>query len=295
MNKKCIADAIKVSPSTISRELKRNSGAHGRYNYETAQKNAEYHKRRNPGNRAIKAEVKAEAIRLLKEEQWSPEQISGHLAKYEIFISHESIYRIIRSDKRHGGELYKNCRHRLKHRARPVGGKRQAIPNRVSISERPVEADGKRFGDFEMDTIVGKGNHGAIVTLTERSTNLLLMRKLKHGKNADKLAEAVIHLLWPYKSVIKTITTDNGLEFASHEKITKSIGVPVYFTDPYSSWQKGSVENINGLIRQYIPKTTTFEHISQQQITKIMEKINNRPRVKLNFSTPKECFMKNLS
>ena len=163
MNKKQIATAIKVTQV--------------RYNYETAQKNAEYHKRRTPGNRAIKAEIKTEAIRLLKEEQWSPEQISGHLAKYEIFISHESIYRIIRNDKRNGGELYKNCRHRLKHQARPVGGKRQTIPNRVSISERPVEADGKCFGDFEMDTIVGKGNHGAIVTLTERSTNLLLMRK----------------------------------------------------------------------------------------------------------------------
>nr|WP_256207994.1 MULTISPECIES: IS30 family transposase [Segatella] len=98
-----------------------------------------------------------------------------------------------------------------------------------------------------------------------------------------------------HKVMASLITTDNGLEFASHEKITKSIGVPVYFTDPYSSWQKGSVENINGLIRQYIPKSTTFEHISQQQITKIMEKINNRPRVKLNFSTPKECFMKNIS
>ncbi|MEE3386451.1 MAG: IS30 family transposase [Prevotella sp.] len=295
MKKKHIADAIKVSPSTISRELKRNSGAHGGYNYETAQRNAMYHKRRKSGNRAIKESVKCEAIRLLKEEQWSPEQISGYLAKNQMSISHESIYRIIRSDKRNGGNLYKNCRHRLKHRARPVGGKRQVIPNRVSISERPAEADGKRFGDFEMDTIVGKGNHGAIVTLTERSTNLLLMRKLKHGKNADKLAEAVIHLLWPYRDVVKTITTDNGLEFASHEKISRSIGVPVYFTDPYSSWQKGSIENINGLIRQYIPKSTTFEHVSQQLITRIMDKINNRPRAKLKFSTPKECFMKRIS
>lgn len=118
---KHIADAIKVSPSTISRELKRNSGAHGGYNYETAQRNAMYHKRRKSGNRAIKESVKCEAIRLLKEEQWSPEQISGYLAKNQMSISHESIYRIIRSDKRNGGNLYKNCRHRLKHRARPVG------------------------------------------------------------------------------------------------------------------------------------------------------------------------------
>ena len=294
MKKKYIADAIKVHPSTISRELKRNSGIRGQYNNETAQRNAAYHRHRKPGNHAIRQEVRNEAIRLLKEDQWSPEQISGYLAKKEMLISCESIYRIIRKDKQDGGDLYKNCRHCLKHRARPVGGKRQVIPNRVSISERPAEADGKRFGDFEMDTIVGKDNHGAIVTLTERSTNLLLMRKLKHGKNANKLAETVIHLLWPYRNKIKTITTDNGLEFASHENISKSLGVPIYFADPYSSWQKGSIENMNGLIRQYIPKSTTFEHVSQQQITQIMEKINTRPRAKLNFSTPKECFIQKM-
>ena len=178
--------------------------------------------------------MKNEAVRLLTEEQWSPVQISGYLAKQEKHISHETIYRIIRKDKRDGGSLYKNCRHRLKHRARPVGGKRISIPNRISISERPVEADGSRFGDFEMDTIVGKDGHGAIVTLTERSTNMLFMRKLNKGKN------------------------------------------------------------VNGLIRQYIPKNTCFSNISQQQITKIMQKINTRPRERLNFSTPNECFYKKM-
>ena len=117
--------------------------------------------------------------------------------------------------------MYKNCRHRLKHRARPVGGKRIVIPNRVSISERSKEVDGVRFGDFEMDTIVGKGNCGAIVTLVEKQTNMLFMRKLKHGKNAKKLAETVKQLLMPK---IKSITTDNGMEFAAHEIISKSLG-----------------------------------------------------------------------
>ena len=141
-----------------------------------------YRKRRKPGNHGIDDAVKNEAVRLLKEEQWSPVQISGYLSKQEKHISHETIYRIIRKDKRDGGSLYKNCRHRLKHRTRPVGGKRISIPNRTSISERPAEADGKRFGDFEMDTIVGNDGHGAIVTLTERSTNMLFMRKLNKGK-----------------------------------------------------------------------------------------------------------------
>ena len=295
MKKKDIAEAINVSPSTITREINRNSGRNGHYNWKTAQQNVEYRKRSKPGNHRIDYDVKKESIRLLVEEQWSPAQISGYLAKHEKYISYETIYRIIRSDKHEGGTLYKNCRHKLKHRARPVGGKHTTIPNRVSISERPIEADGKRFGDFEMDTIVGKGGHGSIVTLTERSTNMLFMRKLPRGKNAKDLSKTVIHLLAPFKGRVKSITTDNGTEFASHEMITKSIGAQVYFADPYSSWQKGAIENVNGLIRQYIPKSTCFSNLSHQQITKIMNKINMRPREKLNFSTPRECFYQMMS
>ena len=287
---KDIAKAINVSPSTVSRELRRNSGVRRHYNWETAQANAVQTRHRKPGNRSVDKDVMEEAKRLLITEQWSPEQISGVLAKDGKYISHETIYRMIRKDKAEGGTLYKHCRHKLKHRTRPVGGKRISIPNRTSISERPTEADGKRFGDFEMDTIVGRGNHGAIVTLIERSTNMLFMRKLKNGKNAKELARTVIHLLSPFKEHIKSITTDNGTEFACHEMIAKSLGVTIYFADPYASWQKGAIENANGLIRQYVPKKETFEHISQQQITKYSKKINMRPRKKLDFRTPQDCF-----
>ena len=285
-----IAKAIKVHPSTITRELKRNSGVRGHYNWETAQANAMRTKRKKPGNHSIDETIKEEARRILITEQWSPEQISGALAMKGKHISYETIYRMIRKDKAEGGDLYKHCRHRLKHRARPVGGKRVPIPNRTSISERPKEADGKRFGDFEMDTIVGRGNHGAIVTLIERSTNMLFMRKLPKGKNAKELARTVIHLLRPFKEHIKSITTDNGTEFACHEMISKRLGVKVYFADPYSSWQKGGIENANGLARQYIPKSETFENVSHQQITKYSRKLNMRPRKKLKFRTPQECF-----
>ena len=287
---KDIAKAINVSASTVSREIRRNSGVRRHYNWETAQANAVQTRRRKPGNRSVDKDVMEEAKRLLITEQWSPEQISGVLAKDGKYISHETIYRMIRKDKAEGGTLYKHCRHKLKHRTRPVGGKRISIPNRTSISERPTEADGKRFGDFEMDTIVGRGNHGAIVTLIERSTNMLFMRKLKNGKNAKELARTVIHLLSPFKDHIKSITTDNGTEFACHEMITKSLGVTIYFADPYASWQKGAIEDANGLIRQYVPKKETFEHISQQQITKYSKKINMRPRKKLDFKTPQDCF-----
>ena len=289
-----IAKAINVNPSTVSREIRRNSGSRGLYNWETAQANAVRTKRKKPGNHSVDDAIKEEAKRLLVTEQWSPEQISGALAREGKHISHETIYRMIRNDKAKGGTLYKSCRHRLKHRARPVGGRRISIPNRTSISERPKEADGKRFGDFEMDTIVGRGKHGAIVTLIERSTNMLFMRKLKGGKNAKELARAVIHLLSPFKGHIKSITTDNGTEFACHETISKSLGVKIYFADPYSSWQKGGIENANGLIRQYVPKSLTFESVSQQQITKYSKKINMRPRKKLKFRTPRECFYKQI-
>ena len=285
-----IAKAINVSPSTVSREIRRNSGVRGRYNWETAQANAVQTKRKKPGNHSINKEVMEEAKHLLVTEQWSPEQISGVLAKDGKYISHETIYRMIRKDKAEGGTLYKHCRHKLKRRARPVGSRRISIPNRTSISERPAEVDGKRFGDFEMDTIVGRGNHGAIVTLIERSTNMLFMRKLKKGKNAKELARTVIHLLSPFKEHVKSITTDNGTEFACHEMIGKSLGVTIYFADPYASWQKGAIENANGLIRQYVPKTETFEHVSHQQITKYSKRINIRPRKKLEFKTPQECF-----
>ena len=289
-----IAKAINVHPSTVSREIRRNSGIRGRYNWETAQANAIRTKRKKPGNHSVDDAIKEEAKRLLVTQQWSPEQISGALAREGKSISHETIYRMIRKDKAEGGTLYKNCRHRLKHRARPIGGRRISIPNRTSISERPADADGKRFGDFEMDTIVGRGNHGAIVTLIERSTNMLFMRKLKRGKNAKELARAVIHLLSPFKGHVKSITTDNGTEFACHEMISKSLGVKIYFADPYSSWQKGGIENANGLIRQYVPKSQTFEHVSHQQITKYSKKINMRPRKKLKFRTPRECFYKQI-
>ncbi len=288
--RKDIAKAIKVSPSTISRELIRNSGTRGEYNWETAQRNAVRKKRGKPGNHSKDKSVKDEAIRLLVRERWSPKQISGTLAKEGKKISHETIYRLIRKDKAEGGSLYKHCRHRLKHRSRPVGGKRVVIPNRKSISERPAEADGTRFGDFEMDTIVGKGNHVAIVTLIERSTNMLFMRKLTKGKNAAELARTVVHMLSRFKGRIKSITTDNGTEFACHEKIARGLETEVYFAAPYSSWQKGGIENANGLIRQYIPKNTVFEHVSHQKITEYERKINDRPREKLDFKTPRDCF-----
>ena len=162
LKKKEIAEAIGVSNSTITRELQRNSSKRGVYKWEIAQKQAEKRSKRTPGNRAISKAIWSSVKHYLVDEQWSPEQISGHLAKDGIKISHETIYAWIREDKRNRGTLYKHLRHRLKHRKKYVGAGRSCIINRKSIHERPAEADGKRFGDLEMDTIVGPNNQQAI-------------------------------------------------------------------------------------------------------------------------------------
>ena len=154
LKKKEIAEAIGVSNSTITRELQRNSSKRGVYKWEIAQKQAEKRSKRTPGNRAISKAIWSSVKHYLVDEQWSPEQISGYLAKDDIKISHETIYAWIREDKRNRGTLYKHLRHRLKHRKKYVGAGRSCIINRKSIHERPAEADGKRFGDLEMDTIL---------------------------------------------------------------------------------------------------------------------------------------------
>ena len=291
-----IARTIKVSPSTISRELRRNLTPRGKYIWNKAQNMADARKRRHPGNRAVADTLRWRVAEYIRQEQWSPKQISGFLKLEGTSISHETIYRMIRSDK--SGELAGHCRHKMKYKRRATHvhqTKATNIRNRTSIHERPKEADGKRFGDWEMDLIVDRDNN-AILTMIERSTNFLLMERLKHGKKAKPLAKTVYRLLLPYKGKgLKTMTTDNGSEFAAHEWITRKLGVPVFFTDSYSSWQKGAVENTNKLIRQYIPKGTDISSITDRRIAVIQAKINRRPREKLKFSTPVREFYKNFS
>ena len=249
-----------------------------------------------PGNRGIDRNILKEALHLLKTEDWSPKQISGYLCMKSKHISHETIYKRIRGDE--SGELRSHCRHKLKYRHHVKVVRKtkvRNIPNRTSIHDRPAEADGSRFGDWEMDLIIGKGQKSAILTLCERSKNYLLMARLPQGKNPEKVADMAIRLLFPYRKNVLTITTDNGSEFACHKKIAKALGTTVYFADSYASWQKGAIENENKLIRQYIPKGTDFRTLSDEFIKEVQYKINRRPREKLNFSTPKKEFFKFIS
>ena len=251
-----------ISQSTLSRELKRNSTRSGKYIWFKAHAKAMERRKRSTRNAALAPELVWRIKQLIIEEQWSPRQISGVLKKEGVSVSHQCIYNLVHADA--SGELARHTRHKLKYRRRPKH-KRFPIAERTSIHSRPEQADGKRFGDFEMDLIVDSHNH-AILTIVERSTNMLFMTKLAQGKKSEPLAKAVRRLLLPYKKHIKTITTDNGPEFAAHKLITKYLGAVVYFADPYASWQKGAIENTNKLIRQYIPKQANFDDLQIKRL-----------------------------
>lgn len=291
-SRKEIAQTIGVSESTLCRELKRNSGQRG-YHWQQAHVKAADRQRRLQNYRNLTLEIRNFIRTKIIEEQWSPAQIVGYLRrKGEPSVCIETIYAYIRADKENGGKLWTYCRHQLKHRKRQVSAPYTAVQNRTMIDKRPAAWDGSTPGDFEMDTIVGKDGNGAIVTLVERNTNFTLARKLPQGKNAKALAQMVILMLLPYIGKIRSITTDNGSEFAEHLLIAKRLKTKIFFAHPYSSWEKGCIEYHNKLIRQYIPKRTDFNTITDQMLKEIVIKINKRPRLKLGFSTPVAEFFK---
>lgn len=292
-SQKFIAEQVGVSESCISRELKRNKLKRGGYNAQNAQEFANIRKERFCNNRRFTKSVKTFVDDKLTQEQWSPEQIVGYCKKHKIsIVSVERIYQDIRQDKKDGGKLYMQLRHQLKHRKRPVSGKHEVIKNKKSIETRPeIVLTNEEFGHFEIDLIIGAQAKGAILTIVERKTKFLFMEKLK-GKNAKELAKSMVNTLLPYKNVIKTITSDNGTEFAEHQYISQKLACDFYFAHPYSSWERGLNENTNGLIRQYIPKGTYFEKVSKENIKQYQHKINRRPRLTLNFEEPKNLFFK---
>lgn len=286
-SKSRIAEEIGVNKSTVSREVSRNKKADGEYVWTVAQRKSDSRRHTLAGNHRKSDLLWLEVDRMITEQQWSPAQIAGVLRKQGVHICKQTIYNHVHADD--SGRLAQNMRHKLKYRRRQKRlrpTRATNIPNRTSIHERPKEVDGKRRGDWQMDLIVDSFGH-AILTLTETATNMLMMEKLRFGKRARPLAKVVSRLLFPFKGDgVKTITTDNGSEFAAHQDITRAIGAKVYFADSYCSWQKGAIENMNKLIRQYIPKSANFADFSNKKIMEIQKKINRRPREKLNFSTP---------
>ena len=292
-----IARQLGFDRSVLTREFQRNSLDRASYDGKRAHQIYVASKR---GSGSIKKKMKGalkEEIQRLIEADFSPEQVTGRLKKEgKQSASHTCIYEMIREDKTNGGQLYKHLRNSGKKQKKKYGSKdkRGQIPNRVSIDKRSQVVDNKgRIGDWEGDTIIGKNHKGAIVTITERKTNFQLMKKVK-DKSAKQVTKAIVALIRASQMPVHTITFDNGKEFSHHEKIAKLLNTKVYFAHPYSSWERGLNEYQNKLIRQYIPKKTDFRNISPQQVSKIQNKLNSRPRKGLDFYTPEEVIEKKL-
>lgn len=291
-----ISKQLGRSPSTISRELKRNRGKKGyrpKQASEFAQKRCQEANARNVNK--IPKQLMDKAIEKLKNEQWSPEQISGRFAADKVgSISYETIYRYIIADKHSGGSLYLNLRRHnrtYKHRTGSTNT-RGMIKNRRDIDTRPAcVANRKQVGHWEADTVVGKQTRGnVLVTLVERKSLFTLTAKAI-DKTAESVSAVICKLLEPYSSCVKTITFDNGKEFAFHETIDQCIGCISYFAHPYHSWERGTNENTNGLLRQYFPKGKSMDNLDSDFILSIQNRLNNRPRKKLGWRTPAEVFL----
>jgi IS30 family transposase len=285
-----IADLLGRSKSTISRELRRNAGSRG---YRPKQA-CELSRQRAQGSRnaaLVAPWVKAQATALLQL-QWSPEQIAGKLP-----VSHETIYQYVYADKASGGKLWKNLRCQKQKRKRYAGGldRRGQIPNRRPLSERPLHIeDRKQVGHWECDTVIGANHKQAIVTVVERKSGYAVMAKVSN-KTSDLVGAAIIKVLKPFQARVKTLTYDNGKEFCGHVEIDQALGSTGYFARPFASWERGSNENFNGLLRQYVPKVRAMANITDEEIRMIENRLNNRPRKRLGFKTPAEVFHQSLS
>jgi len=289
-----IARVMNRHKSTIGREMKRNRGERG-YRPKQAQAFSQARMRACENGPRIAAETWA-IVEVKLAETWSPEQIAGHLkVEGQPTVSHEAIYQRIYVDKRAGGTLHRALRCQKARRKRYGGRERRGtIPNQVSIDLRPgIVAERGRFGDWEGDLVIGAGQKQALVTLNERTSRYSLIAHVPF-KTAQAVSEAMISLLTPFAACVHTLTTDNGKEFAQHERIAEKLNADFFFAHPYASWERGANENMNGLIRQFFPKKMSFQTITQKDIEFAMHRLNHRPRKCLGFKTPHEVFMNQL-
>jgi IS30 family transposase len=286
-----IAQDLNRTQSTISREIKRNSGQRG---YRHKQAHALSQNRHKIKAKCIKLtpDIK-QKINTYIGNDWSPEQVVGWLKKEgDVSLHHETIYQYVLKDKRNNGELYKHLRHQNKTYRKRCGNPntRHGIKDRVDIDERPEIANNReRVGDWEADTMIGKNHKGALVTLDERKSKLRLALPTM-GKMADEVTQAIISLFKPIKGFVKTITFDNGKEFAYHKFIAKELSCDAYFAKPYHSWERGQNENANGLLRQYFPKSMELNKVTAREVIDAVHKLNSRPRKCLGYKTPYEVF-----
>ena len=288
-----IASIVERHVSTISREIKRNTGGRG-YRYKQADEKAV--ERRKNASRTPKKLTPA-LVTIIEEnilEDWSPDQISGRLKEKSIAsISHETIYQHIWKNKLAGGALYKHLRHNGKKYNKRSSGKagRGCIPNRVDITERPKIVEEKaRIGDWEGDCVISAISKTAILTVVDRHSKFTRIKKLGR-KTADNVRTAMKTVMGSLPYPVFTVTYDNGMEFAAHQGIAADLNAHCYFATPYHSWERGLNEHTNGLIRQYLPKSVDFKDVTDDEIQAIEDCLNNRPRKILGYKTPMEVMM----
>ena len=290
-----ISEQIGKDKSTIGRELKRNcDNRDGTYRTKLAEQKCRERHRKKPKKVRFTQDVKVIVNKYIRED-YSPEQITGFCRKVGIeCVSPETIYLHIWADKDAGGDLYKHLRRRgrkNKKRGNYLAG-RGFIKDRVGIEKRPSNVELKKtFGDLEADTIVGKNHKGALVTINDRASGMLKMKRTA-TREAKEVSAAINELLEDWLPYIRTITSDNGKEFAEHKEVASTCQLDFYFANPYCSWERGANENLNGLVRQYFPKKTNFSNITDEQVERIEKKLNNRPRKRFNFETPLEVMDK---
>lgn len=292
-SQRAISQRLGVHFSTISRELARNTGRRG-YRPQQAQQLAV--ERRRHARKAVKmtpATIAYIEQRIRREH--SPEQIAGRMKVDPDYqgpvVSHERIYQHLWQDKAKGGTLYKHLRLAGGKKKRKRYGKRDfrgKIPHRVGIEKRPQIVETKRrLGDWEADTLIGKHHRGAVVSLVERKSQFTRLGKVAR-KTAQAVQEQMVAQLRPHRPRVHTITTDNGREFADHQTVARKLQTNVYFAHPYQAWQRGLNEQVNGLIRQYLPKKTDLRYVTDDRLRFIMDRLNHRPRKTLGYKTPYE-------
>ncbi len=292
------AKAIQRSPSTVLRERRRNScTSDGHYRAEIADSYATARRKRERRGFRHTPEQWLH-VKALLEEKWSPEQIAGRLRLEGPFtISHETIYQYIWQDKKRGGTLFKHLRcspkqRRKRHNTRDSRG---ILPGKRHISQRPPEVETRKsFGHWEGDTLMGRDLHHCALTMVERKTGIGLISKMD-SRQATSVTKAAAATVRPRIREFKTITFDNGTEFHGYKALEKRFPLKCYFATPYHSWERGSNENFNGLVRQYLPKGVTMRHLTQADCDAIAFRLNSRPRKRFGYRTPLEVYQQEFS
>ena len=278
--------------SSIYREVARNTGSGGRYRCSKAQEKTNGRRSRSRRNRHFSEEELAVVEQYLRED-WSPEQVSGYLAKERILrISHETIYKHVWRDKAAGGDLARHLRCAQKKRRKRYRSydSRGRLAGKRGIADRPAVIEERtEIGHWEVDSVMGSPDKHCVFTMVERKTGLVAIGKLEN-RTKEEVKKRIVTLIWAQKCPVLTMTADNGTEFHGYKKIERLTRVVFYFAKPYHSWERGLNENTNGLIRQYLPKRKSMAQITQRHCNRIADKLNARPRKRLDFRTPRECY-----